>query len=266
MDQRTRLKSIGGSDALRIMKGDWHKLWLEKTGRAEQADLSDVLQVQLGIWTEEFNVRLFEKDRQVEVTRDQRYHYNRNNIPLRGTLDGVFIERGVRYGLECKHTNEFNTLNKQLENYMPQLQLYIEVANLEAIYFANIFGNSRYEYVKVSKDEVYLEKMMVHIKEFWDLFYSDQAPPENVSEINISINQTPIDDMISRDASSDNHFVSIAHDYVTTKEAARVNAQAAKDLKAMVATNEREVYCDTLNIKRAKNGSLRINVKESSNG
>ena len=26
---------LGGSDAVRIMNGDWHQLWLEKTGRVE---------------------------------------------------------------------------------------------------------------------------------------------------------------------------------------------------------------------------------------
>ena len=34
-----RLKTLGGSDAIRIMEGDWHTLWLEKTGRQEPANL-----------------------------------------------------------------------------------------------------------------------------------------------------------------------------------------------------------------------------------
>ena len=28
---KDRTKSIGGSDANRIMRGDWHTVWLEKT-------------------------------------------------------------------------------------------------------------------------------------------------------------------------------------------------------------------------------------------
>ena len=42
-----RLGFIGGSDARRIMAGDWHTLWLEKTGQQEPADLSDNLQFRL---------------------------------------------------------------------------------------------------------------------------------------------------------------------------------------------------------------------------
>ena len=36
---KDRRKSLGGSDANRIMRGDWHTLWLEKTGSKEPEDL-----------------------------------------------------------------------------------------------------------------------------------------------------------------------------------------------------------------------------------
>mgnify|MGYP003125020012 FL=1 len=41
-----RKKYIGGSDACRIISGDWIKLWEEKTGRTEPEDLSKKLAVQ----------------------------------------------------------------------------------------------------------------------------------------------------------------------------------------------------------------------------
>ena len=44
-----RHMGIGGSDATRIMRGDWHTLWLEKTEKQEPEDLSRVLPVQLGL-------------------------------------------------------------------------------------------------------------------------------------------------------------------------------------------------------------------------
>ena len=55
-----RPKTIGGSDAVRIMEGDWHTLWKEKTGRQEPEDLSWVLPVQIGILTEKKNKEWFE--------------------------------------------------------------------------------------------------------------------------------------------------------------------------------------------------------------
>jgi predicted phage-related endonuclease len=56
---KDRRKSLGGSDANRIMRGDWHTLWLEKTGRKEPDDLSENLPVQIGLATEDVNNKFF---------------------------------------------------------------------------------------------------------------------------------------------------------------------------------------------------------------
>jgi predicted phage-related endonuclease len=58
-DQVTaRLEGIGGSDANIILSGDEEqvlKLWRVKRGEVPPEDLSDVLPVMLGCWTEAFN-------------------------------------------------------------------------------------------------------------------------------------------------------------------------------------------------------------------
>lgn len=268
-DSQIRKASLGGSCAKRIMDGDWHSLWLEKMGYSDGVDLSDVLAVQLGVWTEEFNIKWFERHMQVECfkdpnadTHEQRYHYKWNGVPCRGTLDAEFEMRGDRYGLECKHTNERATMKTQLERYMPQLQLYLEVSGVKAMYFANIFGNSRYEYVKVSRNEEFLQGMFVHLKEFWGYVEREEEPPQSMPYFSAGIDSIEINDMVARDATSDNYFAVRAAEYISTKEAAKEHAAAAKDLKAMVGMNEREVYNDALTIKRDVRGSLRINIKK----
>ena len=50
-------KFIGGSDQKGFENGDWHDLWLIKTGRKEPDDLSNVFRVNLGSETELFNMR-----------------------------------------------------------------------------------------------------------------------------------------------------------------------------------------------------------------
>ena len=55
-EKAMRALGIGGSDASKIMNGEWHELWEIKTGRKEDADLSDVFHVQLGHATEKFNL------------------------------------------------------------------------------------------------------------------------------------------------------------------------------------------------------------------
>ena len=64
--------------------------------------------------------------------------------------------------------------------------------------------------------------------------------------------------MVVRDASHDNAFVDAAVTYHASWHKAQLCKQAEKDLKGMVADNEREVYCDYLTIKRDKRGALRI--------
>ena len=59
-----RHKGIGGSDSYVIMNKDVnaiHNLWLLKTKRKEQDDLSNILPVQLGTLTEDFNLKWFTK-------------------------------------------------------------------------------------------------------------------------------------------------------------------------------------------------------------
>ena len=62
-----RMKGIGGSDARKIVSGDWYDLWLEKTGKKDLPDLSNEFPVQLGVWTESFNLKWFEKQMNMEV-------------------------------------------------------------------------------------------------------------------------------------------------------------------------------------------------------
>lgn len=267
-EDELRRKTIGGSCAQKIMNGDWHQLWMQKLGYAEQEDLSDVLPVQLGVFTESFNIQWFEKSMQVECKRnpygetESRYHFMWDGIPCRGTMDAEFELNGKRIGLECKHTNERANMNSQLERYMPQLQMYMQCAALDHMYFANIFGNSRYEYVKVARNEYYLEQMHTQLKEFWHHVTTETEPPLSMPYFNATIDQIEIDNMTSRDMNTDNEFMDSAHRYIETKAAAKEHDAVGKHLKSMVATDEREIYSEVLNIKRDKRGSLRINIKK----
>ena len=251
---------IGGSDAVRIVDGDLHSLWMEKTGRKKPDDLSDVLPVQLGIFTEPFNVQLFARKKQVEVSEQEVFNMMWNGVPCRGTLDGVFTEYGQRIGLECKHTNQTTNMTKQLDRYMPQLQFYMQISAISSMYLSCIFGNQKHDYVKIDADQEYQELLIKHIQHFWECVTTDTAPSHDLPAEMPSIDHIKINDMVARDANTDNQFVSLAHEYIETKEAADRNATAAKDLKSLVADNEREVHCNTLTVKRDKRGFKRITI------
>lgn len=250
---------IGGSDARRIMDSDWYSLWQEKTGRVQPDDLSDNLAVQLGTYTEQFNIDWFQDKYNIPVEDQQKeFKVDWNGVPLKGTVDGIAGDNI----LECKHTYDNNNIENVIRTYMPQLQFYMWIAGKEGCFLSVIFGNRRWVATHVAKDSSYIEKMQVHIKEFWNNVEQDQWLGEPVID-KPSIERIPIDHMIVRDASHDNEFVSRCHDYIDNINAAKDFESAKDDLKMMVAPNEREVYTDLLTIKRDKRGALRITVKES---
>ena len=263
---------IGGSDMNRIMSGDWLDLWLIKTGRKESDDLSDNLAVQLGSYTEQFNIDWFSKslinNRSVSDTQKV-FKITWEGIPLKGAVDGMITQDNAV--LECKHTYEYNTIQNCLERYMPQIQFYMWLSSSDSCYLSVIFGNRRWESVNVSYDKDYVEKMKVHLVEFWRCVSSDIEPfqgtsvevPYELGISPISIDNILVDKMIRRDANTDNEFISRCHDYIEQEANAKIFDNAKADLKAMVGDDEREVYCDLLTIKRDKRGSLRITKKEN---
>ena len=253
---------IGGSDATTIMQFKWYDLWLVKTGRAESEDLSDNIAVQLGSHTEDFNIKWFEKSTGcfVPLTSQQKqFKKTVGVVPLVGTVDGVLAK--TKQIIEAKHTNPFNDMNDMIERYMPQIQLYCHISGAEGCHLSVIFGNSKWQSAFVHYDEDYFNKMMVFINDFWWHVINDKEPVGIDTPEDISINHIPVDNMVVRDASMDNAFVDASITYINGLEQNKVFENAKKDLKNMVGSNEREVFCDYLTIRRDKRGSLRISKR-----
>ena len=81
---------IGGSDLYNIMQGNWHVLWLVKTGRKEPEDLSQVFRVQLGSFTEQFNIDWFCQDTGHTIEQTQvEVQSVISGVPFKGTIDAI---------------------------------------------------------------------------------------------------------------------------------------------------------------------------------
>ena len=253
---------IGGSDCVRIMQGHWLDLWKIKTGYEEPEDLSDNIAVQMGILTENFNLHWFEKQHDATVGQRQLELVNFGwKVPMKATIDGTY--KGCL--VEAKHTNAYNTMEKVIDYYMPQLQFYIHmlgVANLgcNGAYVSAIFGNNKWESAFVSEDTDYFSSMWAVVSDFWAYVDSNKPPPADVTPTVLNTDKIAVDNMVKRDAGKDNAFINSAHTYLENQAAARDFDNAKKDLKAMVGPDEREVYSDILTIKRDKRGALRFSA------
>jgi hypothetical protein len=246
---------IGGSDCVKIMQGDWLELWQIKTGKIDSPDLSKNLAVQMGIHTEDFNLDWFETEYDCVLSDHQcEYEDAIGSVPVKGTIDAMFGDAVV----EAKHTNSYNTMEKVIQYYMPQIQLYCRLAGAPDAYLSVIFGNNKWESTVVSYDYSYFNSMWAVVSDFWGYVIRDEEPPSDVEARHISTDSISVDNMVIRDASTSNEFVSTAATYVQGLEQDKVFQNAKKSLKEMVAPNEREVYCDFLTVKRDKRGALRI--------
>ena len=248
---------IGGSDCVKIMQGEWLKLWQIKTGRVESDDLSENIAVQLGIHTEDFNLNWFEKQYNCVLSHHQfEYEEMIGKVPAKGTIDAKWNDAII----EAKHTNAYNNMDSVIEFYMPQIQMYAHMSDAKGAYLSVIFGNNKWEGAYVAYNESYFNSMWAVVSDFWGYVLRDEEPI-GIDTPNISIDKVAVDEMVKRDASRDNEFIALAHDYIENQPAAKAFEAAKKSLKSMVCDDEREVYSNLLSIKRAKNGSLRFNVR-----
>jgi len=261
---------IRGSDMIDIMNGNWNKLWKIKKGLQGRPDLSFQFNVQLGLATEDFNIKWAEDNYMLKFNKQAARQMQYGLIKLTGTLDGFSgtnADDEIEYiGIECKHTYSYNTMDKMLEYYMPQLQFYIWIAKLNKIVFSVIFGN-QWKAVEVYPSEEYLSNMQDQIKLFWehiihntepdDLNYNTQVLRDNI----LSIDGVPINKMTARDASQSNSFTEYTQQYLQYEDAAKTFEAAKKALREEIRPNEREVYNDLIAVKRDKRGSVRVTKK-----
>jgi predicted phage-related endonuclease len=173
-----RKQGIGGSDATRIYQGNWYELYQEKIGEKESDDLSDVLPVQMGIHTEDFNIRWFEKQTGIKVLKKQVFITSKQYPFLYCNIDGVLKEK--RALLECKHTNAFSNEVKTADKYKAQIQHYLMIYGAAKMYLSIFFGNMKYGLVEVLPDKEFQEQLLAAEVLFWHMVETKTPPPDFV--------------------------------------------------------------------------------------
>tara|TARA_B100000941_G_scaffold39567_1_gene23693 strand:+ start:624 stop:1436 length:813 start_codon:yes stop_codon:yes gene_type:complete len=262
-----RPKTLGGSDAIRIMEGDWHTLWKEKTGRQEPANLDRVLPVQLGILSEKLNKQWFEQETEHKLLSASNQHDFTDGF-RHASLDGMVNVSDKICVLECKHTNANNTLENVIRKYMPQVQHYMQVAMMDEAYLSVIFGNgNRYEWCKVEYNNEYIKMLYEMEDTFWKQHILTDKEPENLQAEKIIqdyTNNIKVNDMIRIDMEKNNEFVANAHTWRSTKVQYDQHRAVGKVLKELIPANCRLAEGGGIKISRTKAGHLTI--KENKGG
>jgi len=247
-----RKNFIGGSDANKIMGGDEEailKLWKIKRGEEQDEDLSDVLPVQMGNWTEAFNVMWFEKTTGRKVTNqgDERMSWEQPFMAC--TLDGLTDDGDTIY--EAKHVSAFAKEDEILDRYYPQLTHNMLVCGVEKAVLSVFFGNHKHQTFDVSLDTHYAAVLLGAEIKFWDCVKSGTPPV---------VIQAPVKvDPVRRVDMTGNNYWAAMVEQLKFNKAQHVLYEEAKDgLKKLVEPDVAVAFGYGVELKRDKKGSLRF--------
>lgn len=247
-----RRRGIGGSDASVILSGNAERirgLWLEKRGEAEGEDLSSNLAAMLGCWTEAFNRQWFTSVSGLQVSGVGTELVCPRHPWRRCTLDGLAGENVW----EAKHTNAFANSEEVLARYMPQLQHNMAVAGKARAFLSILYGNHKYELIEVASDWLYELELLEAESRFWECVTQGVEPvalpapeppkPVGVREVCLQGN---------------NAWASAAFDWLDNRDAAKLHAEAAKTIKALVEADVARAFAHGIEAKRSRSGAITI--------
>jgi putative phage-type endonuclease len=256
-----RQTGIGGSDAGKIMAGDAEtllNLWREKRGEVEGDDLSDVLPVQMGSWTEPFNRYWFSKQTEKPVTEDMRECRHTNDIS-RCELDGWIVGENAIF--EAKHTNAFAKSDEVQTKYYWQVQHQMACSDTERCYLSAFFGNMKWEHYVIERNQEDIDRLIEAEEAFW-AHVQDGTPPVVVGAV-ASVSHDEMRSVYAPDEPFANEFADFAATWKETQGASKKFTKADKGLKAFIGSDVKKLFGFGLEITRAGNGSRRI--KETKN-
>lgn len=252
-EQKARRRSfIGGSDANTILSGNSDRilrLWREKTGLIEPENLDDNLPVQMGVFTEPFNIQWFERQTGKKVTNngDQRVS---KDYPFMGcTLDG--LTDGGEAVYEAKHVSAFSKEEEIVERYLPQLTHNMIVCGVRKAVLSVFFGNHKWEKFDIALDDIYAVSLINAVEKFWKAVQTQETPV-------VMIVKPPVDPTRKVDMSTSNIWNFFAEQYKENLPAKKLCDDAATELKKLVEEDMSEAFGSGIHIKRDKRGALRF--------
>jgi predicted phage-related endonuclease len=253
-----RRKGIGGSDAAVIMGGDpaaLIALWEEKRGVREPEDLSRVLPVQMGSFTEPFNIHWYELMTGRAVTNEGEPRQAARYPFMRCTLDGLTVNSaGHPAVFQAKHVNQYSKIDEVAARYQPQIHHEMHVTGLRHAVLSVFIGTMNYEFVEVECDEFYLAQLIDREREFWRCMNTGE-PPAVLPMVAPPVSP---DKLRTVSFEGNNEWASSAYDWIINKDAAKVFEAAGKKLKALIEPDVGTATGHGITVTRAKNGALTI--------
>ena len=249
---------LGGSDANIIMSGDIERidaLWRFKRGETDPDDLSDILAVIMGLYTEPLNRAWYEKQTGRVLTDVGAEHISFDNPFMTCTLDGVSqTTTGQDERIyEAKHVNAFWKEEELLAKYVAQLTHNMVVTGIHRADLSAFFGSHKWVLMPVELDDDYARALVEAERRFWHCVETGEAP------VAVQVKQPTAPEQMRRvDMTGSNEFADAAAQWLANRSAAKAFEGATKTLKSLVEDDVCEAFGYSVQVKRSKAGALTI--------
>ncbi|MGY4258896.1 putative phage-related endonuclease [Bradyrhizobium sp. USDA 4516] len=257
-DSTERRSFIGGSDARTIMGDDEAallRLWREKRGEAEPADLSANLIVQLGTATEQLNRHWYEKNTGHVVTDVQRRAFHPVKRWMAATLDGMVEDTGAVFEAKFMLPWSFSE-ESAAEKHMAQLQHNMWVTASRTSALSIITGGGRWVEMTIPADPLYQHLLLTAEKKFWRCVETGERP----QLFGIEPPRPRIDAVRTVDMSASNAWAAFAGVFHRTRSAYLEHDAAKSELKKLIPEDAKEASGHGLRATRSKSGSISFHV------
>jgi predicted phage-related endonuclease len=255
---------IGGSDARIIMGSDETaliRLWQEKRGAVEPADLSGNLIVQLGLATEDLNRRWYEANTGQVITDIQRRVIHPAVRWMAATLDGRVESSGAVFESKFMLPWSFSE-EAAVEKYMPQLQHNMRVVNSKSAVLSVITGGGKWVEITAHADPLYQHLIFTAEKKFWHCVENEETP----RLFGVEPPKPRIEAIRIVDMSSSNAWAEFSGIFARTQSAHLEHEQAKTELKTLMPEDAKEAIGHGIRAKRSKSGAVSFDLLTGSKG
>ncbi len=231
------------------------RLWREKRGEVEPADLSGDLIVQLGVATETLNRSWYERNTGRSVTDVQRRVQHPVHRYLAATLDG-FVN-AVDAVFEAKFMLPWSfSEGAAIEKHMAQLQHNMWVTNARSAALSIITGGGKWVEVTIPADALYQHFLITAERRFWRCVQTGETPrPYGIEPPRPRVEAVRVVDM-----SSSNSWAEFAGLFCATRSAVLDHERAKSELKALMPEDAKEATGHGVRAKRSKSGAVSFDL------
>lgn len=258
--QQFRRHFIGGSDARIIMGKDEKallRLWKEKRGEANPADLSAVLIVQLGLVTEDLNRRWYELNSGHRIGDVQRHAIHRTIPWMAATLDGLVKETGAVFEAKFMLPWSFSE-EGAAEKHMAQLQHNMLVAGTKKSVLSIINGGGKWIELSIEADPIYQTILIAAEKAFWRAVKTGEPP----ALFDCEPPKPRIEAVRVVDMNASNSWAEFAGLFRDTQGAHSDHERAKAELKTLMPEDAKEAMGHGIRPKRSKSGAVSFDMVE----